>query len=48
MDSIDISSWSGKMKVLPDQDRSDLSKALEYVNSIGVREVDIVGVVGGE
>ena len=48
MDSIDISSWSGKMKVLPDQDRSDLSKALEYVNSIGVTEADIVGVEGGD
>ncbi|MBP12215.1 MAG: thiamine diphosphokinase [Euryarchaeota archaeon] len=48
MDSIDVSSWTGKMKVLPNQDRSDLSKALEYVNSIGIMEVDIIGVEGGD
>ena len=48
MDSLDVSSWGGKMKVLSDQDKSDLSKSLEYVNSIGITEVDVVGIDGGD
>ena len=47
MDSIDESSWSEKMKTLPSQEMSDLSKSLEYINSVGITEVDVVGVDGG-
>ena len=48
MDSIDESSWRGKMKILPNQEMSDLSKSLRYVNSVGINEVDVVGVDGGD
>lgn len=48
MDSIDESSWGEKMKILPNQEMSDLSKSLEYVNSAGITQVDVVGVEGGD
>ena len=48
MDSIDESSWGEKMKILPNQEMSDLSKSLEYVNSAGITQVDVVGVDGGD
>jgi thiamine pyrophosphokinase len=48
MDSIDESSWGDNMKTLENQEMSDLSKSLEYVNSIGITEVDVIGVEGGD
>ncbi len=48
MDSVDSSIWEGKMTLLMDQDRSDLSKSLEYIEGIGITDVDIVGAEGGD
>ena len=48
MDSVVLSNWEGKVVFLEDQNKSDLSKSISYVNSLGVNEVDVVGVEGGD
>ncbi len=42
LDSVDHSKWVDKAVLLDDQNRSDLSKSISYVDSLGVKEVDAV------
>ena len=39
--------WEDKSIFLEDQSKSDLSKSIHYVNSLGVTEIDVIGVEGG-
>ena len=48
LDSVDHTKWVDKAVLLDDQNRSDLSKSISYVDSLGVKEVDVIGIEGGE
>ena len=48
LDSVEHSKWEDRSIFLDDQSKSDLSKSIHYVNSLGFEEVDVVGVEGGD
>ena len=48
LDSVKHSVWEDKSIFLEDQSKSDLSKSIHYVSSLGVTEIDVIGVEGGD
>ena len=48
LDSVDASSWGGRVVELTDQSTSDLAKSLVLLIDRGFTDIDVVGVDGGE
>ena len=48
LDSVDASSWGGRVVELTDQSTSDLAKSLVLLIGRGFTDIDVVGVDGGE
>lgn len=47
LDSVDRSRWESKLRELPDQSSSDLTKSITLLIERGYTEIDVVGIDGG-